>query len=212
MEYANLVDPDLIVIGFCLNDPQVREQNYSIERETLNQEYGIDWMTKRLSNLGLEQIARHLRKAIYKSAELLGVIPHWTVAIDRTYEPESSEWRAFTQALSDIRAVAAERGLPPPVFVILNQGFQEGWPADDAGPHKFADMYLKWYHQAEAAAAELGFQTANVEREVAEEFIGRDMCVNAMDCHPNSALNAVYANKIFETIKPMITIDGVPTP
>ena len=90
--------------------------------------------------------------------------------------------------------------LPPPVFAVLNQGLHSDRATDYANPSEQLRLYRKWYGQAEDTAKKIGFATLNVEREIREKMPNDILAVNALDAHPNSALNALYADKLFEVI------------
>lgn len=87
VQYRDLVQPDLIVVGFCLNDPQPREQNWSIEREQLaNKLTSYRYCLGGLSLIGMKHISGRLSTAPYVFAEAVGYIPDWQTALQRTYE------------------------------------------------------------------------------------------------------------------------------
>jgi len=200
---AEHIDPDRIVVGFCLNDPQPRGQNFSIERQTLqNGTAGklVDLLARTMHDIGLTYTSKLLHDAFYKSAELLDVIPVWEQALDRTYQRESAEWQLFIQALTDIKAVSDQAGLPPPVFAVLNQGTRNDRPTDYAAPDEDLQLFLKWYHQAEAAARDIGFVTYNHEQEIIAQLARESLAVNSLDGHPSANLNRVYGEKLHQVL------------
>jgi lysophospholipase L1-like esterase len=193
----DILQPDLIVIGFCLNDPQPRSQDYSPERENFEKKIGrfLRWR-----KIKLTLISSFIKRSVYRLAEILNVIPTWEEALDRVYDPHSKEWNEFLKALTDIKKISDEMGLPPPIFAVLNQGTKYTKPIHYEKPDKEIGLWLKWYHQAEAAAKNVGFLTVNMEDEIKKEPQDISFVVNKWDGHPSEKLNEIYASKIFSLI------------
>lgn len=202
-KYRGLVKPDLIVVGFCLNDTQPKSQYYSVERERFDKKYGpsLNSVSRTLSYIGLVCTGRRIEKAVYRLAEIAGTIPRWQVALQRTYEETSKEWVEFVQALKDIKVMSDEMKLPPPIFAVLNQGTSTDRPTDYNNPDEELKLYLQWYHQAEKAASELGFTAYGHEKEIASELSNEILAVNVVDVHPSKELNQLYAKKLFDLIE-----------
>jgi hypothetical protein len=206
-KYRDLVQPDLIVVGFCLNDTQPKSQYYSVERERFDKKYGpsLNSVSETLSYIGLVCTGRRVAKAVYRLAEIVGTIPRWQVALQRTYEKDSKEWLAFGQALKDIKAMSDEMKLPPPIFAVLNQGTHTERPTDYNNPDEELKLYLQWYRQAEKAASDLGFAAYGHEKEIASELSNEIISVNVADVHPSKELNQLYATKLFDLIDQYVT-------
>jgi hypothetical protein len=202
-EYIDLVEPDRIVLGFCLNDPQPHEQDYSVEREQFDDRYGgaIKAIGGFLNTVGLMEIGARWEKACYGLAERLGRIPPWPEALDRAYDPNSTQWQGFVGALRDIKRMSDKRGLVPPIFAVLDQGVYTDRPTDYAHPDKMLRLYLKWYAQAKAAAAEIGFVTVSFEEEIAAQLPDTVLAVNVLDAHPPKELHAIYAAKLLPLLR-----------
>jgi lysophospholipase L1-like esterase len=202
--HAPAIEPDLVVVGFCLNDPQPKSERWSPERERFEAEWGpsLARWRDRIAALGLPETAELAHEASFIAAELLRVFPRWDRALQRAYEPASQEWRAFEQALADIRAISDSRGLPPPVFAVLNQGTAASRPTPYARPQRDPDLqtFLRWYHQAEDAARRAGLLVYNHEAELAAELAHESLAVNPADNHPSARVNAVYGRKLAEQI------------
>lgn len=197
------VEPDLVVVGFCLNDPQPRSQEFSVEREALKARPAVRLLRAAFGAMrgaGLPYVARLLDEAFFRAAERLGVIPDWPTALDRAYEPASEEWALFTRALRSIRASCDEAGLPPPIFAVLNQGAYPDRPADYARPDAALARFLRWYRSAEEAARAAGFETYDHEQEIAAGLAGEPLGVNRVDMHPSARLNRVYGEKLYEAV------------
>lgn len=199
--YKDVVKPDLIVVGFCLNDPQPKGQDYSLEKEEFDKKYanvfyGLNMLSKYAK---LSRISARAKQAIYNIAESRKIIPTWQTALDRTYDKNSNEWREFEQALRDLKSMSNEMQLPVPYFAVLNQGTK----GSDKGlnyvePDEKMKQFLGWYHQAEKMAEEIGFKTVDFEKEIVEQLYNDNLAVNAADGHPSAKLNEVYARKLFE--------------
>ncbi len=198
----NVIDPDLIVVGFSLNDPQPRSQFWSAERESFDDRWGLAILgtNEAFRSIGLGRTGDRFAKAVYRGAEMAGRIPPWIDALGRTYDKSSSEWVAFEGALEDIRAMSDSEGLAKPIFAVLNQGVYTDRATDYGNPDERLKVYLRWYEQAESAAKAAGFTTFNVEDAIKKLPAGTVLAVNVLDAHPNRDLNVIYAKKLFEAI------------
>jgi lysophospholipase L1-like esterase len=207
-KYKDIVKPDLIVVGFCINDTQSREQHYSPERAKFEARIGgiMNSSKHLLSQVGLPAIAELTRDAAYGFAEKTNMIPTWSEALDRTYVKTSPEWQDFVKALKDIKQMSDEMKLPQPVFVALNQGQFTG--QDYVEPNETISYFLKWTRQAEAAAREVGFRTLNYEKEIATELKQDSLVLNAVDGHPSSKLNELYAKKLLGVVVDDLGLKG----
>ena len=78
--YKDLVEPDLVVVGFCSNDPQPGRMDHSIERENLRRSMtgrGVVRAAVFVRSLGFPYVSRLLRDGFYALAERAGLIPGW---------------------------------------------------------------------------------------------------------------------------------------
>ena len=199
-EYKGEIDPDLIVVGFCLNDPQWRDQDYSVERQELRRSLaGRVAYRLRLTahDVGLRYTADLIDGAFYGAAERMGWIPAWPDALQRAYAPSSNEWRFFVQALRDIRRISDGLRLPPPIFAVLNKGERS---SDFDDPPEYLRRYQAWWRQAEEAAQEAGYVTYNHEREIPRQIEDEPIYLNVLDNHPAANLNRVYGEKLYRKI------------
>jgi lysophospholipase L1-like esterase len=185
------VNPDLIVVAFCLNDPQPKRQDYSVEREQLANSilgHAADNISHFLADIHLLYIAKLFNNTFYRTAERLGIIPGSDDALARAYEPSSGEWRAFAQALADIKSVSDELRLSAPLFAVLDQGGGRN------------PRWSQWFQQAEKAAANAGFVAYNHAAEIAARLHHQSLIINEMDGHPSAAVNRIYGEKLFQVI------------
>lgn len=191
----DVVEPDCVVVGFCVNDPQPRRQSYAVEMERYRPVFAGFGV---LRTYGLRRTAEFLHKRTDQLIRNVGLVPQWPEALDRTYQRDSDEWRAFEKALADIRALCARRGLAPPIFATLLQG-----TGDYSEPGPLLARFVAWSAQAEAAAQHHGFVTVNMlETFKAQGF--RDRRVNRWDGHPSAACNRVYASHIADAITRLV--------
>ena len=200
LAYRDLVEPDLIVVGFSSNDPQPERMDHSVERENLRRSMSGRAVVRAevfVRSLGFPYVSRLLRDGFYALAERVGLIPGWQAALQRAYEPSSAEWQGFQRALLDIRRVSDDLGLPRPLFAVLTHG---GSPSDYEHPRGDVERRLAWDRQAEAAARDLGFTAYNHEREIRNRIKDESLQVNAADEHPSANLNRVYGEKLYRKI------------
>jgi len=202
LKYKDLTQPDLITLGFVINDPQPKHQNYSVEREQWDKQYGqkIDSFLEDVEDLHLEHTADLIRKALDNFIIKVGIVPTWQVALQRTYETDSPEWQQFVKALRDIKTTSDQLGLPQPLFAALNQGLYTVRPTDYSHPDAELQTFLRWYRQAEETANDLGYDTLNFEQEFAEQLSGQIMAANSLDLHPSPMMHRIYAQKMFKEI------------
>ena len=189
----DIANPDQVVVGFCLNDTQPKEQDYSIERDRFYRTWGLPIVvaSRSLNLVGYSRTSQQLMTSTNNFLERAGLIPSWEVALQRTYEPDSVEWQAFVQALIDIKTMSDNMHLPPPVFAVLNQ--------QNTAP-EYA-RFLLWYSQAQDAADEAGFTTLNYDEELS---LHPYTSVNELDGHPSADVNAIYAEKLFRLLEQQI--------
>jgi lysophospholipase L1-like esterase len=197
------VEPDIIFYGFVLNDTQNRGQRYSVEAEQFSQNISplIKEIEPYLDAIGLNYISRNLYNFAYNVAVNLSIIPHWVVALDRTYDRESQKWKNFETALLQISKIASRENMPPPIMLILNHGPYTDKPTNYRQPDGLLRKWLEWYTQAENAAKEAGFVTSNIQEVLAEEYHSKPMAVNILDSHPNADLNVFYADEAEKLIR-----------
>ncbi len=199
-KYKEQVQPDLIIVGFCINDPQPKGQDYSVERERFAARTArtLTSVRYRLGRVGLPAIAALIRNATYGFAEKTNLIPTWEVSLDRTYVKSSSEWQEFVKALTDIKQMSDEMKLPAPIFAALNQGEKAG--SDYLKPDETINYFIKWTRQAEQAANEAGFKALDYEKEIPIELANDSLVINVLDGHPSAKLNQLYAKKLLAAV------------
>ena len=213
-KYIHVVDPDLIVVAFCVNDPQPRSENYSVEKEQFDSRYKeyILYLTSSLRGLGFPFIGKAMESAVYRLAERTGAIPPWGVGLLRTYERDSREWRAFERALTDIKKLSDGNRLAPPILAILNTGSSPHTIEAYRAPNDTIRKLMTMFRQAEEAGTRLGFRTYNHEMEIIEDLRGKNLILNELDAHPSAELNEAYAKKLYRIITAEYETRFVTTP
>jgi len=194
LDVGDQVEADLVVMGFCFNDPQALAQNYSRERTRLE---GIYTLVARLRFLGLERTYAWLISRIDHVAARMEAIPTWEEAMDRVYESESSQWKEFEEALEEVAAYSEERGLPPPVFILLIQGI-----ASDQPEHPY---YTRWFRQVGTTARRHGLVVVDPTDRFIAELVLADIPVNPMDGHPSAVCNKIYAEELTRAVLSLIS-------
>lgn len=210
-DYKDMVEPDLIIVGFVLNDPQPKSQNYSPERERFQNRFGdppFNDFLEKVELWHLERTADLIRSAIDSFIVKIGLVPSWQVALQRVYEQDSTQWVEFVQALRDIKTMSDELGLPQPILAILNQGTYTDRPTDYNRPDEELQLYLRWYHQVEDTAAPMGFDPINFEPEFAQQLTAEPFAVSVNDGHPSPHAHQIYAQKLFEEIRDVYVNTG----
>jgi len=191
------VEPDLIVVGFCVNDPQPRSENYSVERARLHSLYSKIAV---LRHVGLRKTYAYLINRLDHVFARMDAIPSWEEALDRTYQRDSAEYQAFEEALSDIKRISDQRRLSPPVFALLISRIA----SDNPNP----PYMTKWYAQTKAAAEQRGFVVVDPTSQFIAELTTQELPVNLKDGHPSAACNRIYARELFEVVQPLVLRSG----
>jgi lysophospholipase L1-like esterase len=200
-EHVDKVDPDLIVVGFCYNDPQVMVRERSVDWGNFRHESPlVSGLWRKLEAAGLKYTSKRIKTAVYRLDEIKSRVPRWEVTIEESYKKNSQDWIQFVQALQDIKNTSDARHLPTPIFAVLDSGTYRDRPTDYSHPDEALRRRLRWYHQGEAAAAKIGFETFNYEKEIMRDFANESLSVNVMDAHPSPKLNRLYARKLFDII------------
>ena len=199
-QLKNHIEADLIVVGFCLNDPQPKSQDYSIEREQYSQKLSILFRVLKSMRAYMPNLSIKIEKSIWILLERMELIPYWYDALDRVYKKNSNEWLEFSKSLEGIYNVSVELDLPPPLFLILNQGSSTTSPTYYKDPDPVLSRFISWYNQAEDEAKNIGFMTLNHTEEFGDELNGEILGVNALDGHPSYKENVIYARKLAKKI------------
>lgn len=209
VKIKHLLQPDLIVVGFCLNDPQPRKQDYSYEKEMIyRKSYFVFNFLAKYKTLAPYTSGR-IEAAYWRSMEILGIIPTWWEALDRVYDTDSKEWKLFNEALIDIMNISDELGLHKPIFIVLNQGSSTTKPTDYNNPDDILKYFIRWYRQVESSAKKIGYRTINHEAEFATSLTENVLAINELDGHPSAQQNIIYAQKLSSLILKEDLSEGV---
>jgi hypothetical protein len=77
-KYIRDVAPDLIVVGFCYNDPQPKFEGYSTQWEKFSQQYTtFFYLLRKLDGIGLGHTGKRIKDATYRVAGMRGIFPPW---------------------------------------------------------------------------------------------------------------------------------------
>ncbi|MCB0319508.1 MAG: SGNH/GDSL hydrolase family protein, partial [Bdellovibrionales bacterium] len=157
LKLGEQLEPNLVVIGFCLNDPQPAPQDYSSERASYIKRQKALLLKAISIQRYFPHIGQLLRRTIIQWGEWRGVYPAWPDALERVYDPKSSEWQRFEVALKEIVTWSTLHGLPQPIFAVLNQGSSTVNPTWYSKPDPLLLRFQRWWAQALAAAQSSGF-------------------------------------------------------
>lgn len=196
-EYVSIVEPDFIIVGYVSNDTQCDNRNGSFPPTDTKL---LSSVLSAFTDAKLYYWGRLFRNSFFSIEEKLGRTPSWSSLIKVSYAEDSPDWHVFLDSLNDIIKISEERGLPPPVFAVLNHGIYSDRPVDYTNPDEQVATYLAVVRQAEAAAKDIGFATHNYEQEILSNFPDGRFTINRFDNHPSAKLNKVYAEKLFEVI------------
>jgi lysophospholipase L1-like esterase len=211
-ELKDSVKPDLIIVGYCLNDPQPKSEDYSIEKETFEKKWNgiLTQIQKDFSFFRLNYIGEAIKRAVYNAMVKSSKLPTWEEALGRAYDPKSKEWKDFRKALKDIKNMSDSMGCPKPIIGIFNQVATIDYHTkmNDAERKKL-ELRLGWLKQVYNASVETGFEAIDylpiMGKAVDEKKITpENSIVNPLDGHPSAILDRIYAFEFFERAKPLI--------
>ena len=193
---APKVEPDLVVVGFCVNDPKFAGSRDSQESRAWRP---LLELARAPAKLGLTRSANFLHERTWDVLVGVGAIPDWIEALGRSYS--GSEWKVFELSLARIAKVCTDRGLPQPIFAGLLQAGTIDQIREQTDQVK---AMLAWHHQALEAAERAGFRTVFFHDALLEAFEpGTKLAVNPWDGHPGPGCNQVYA----EGLLPLVEAD-----
>jgi len=190
------IQPDLIVIGFCNNDLMADVDLYQIRKRQFEVIYGpaIDFFIRGMRKIGLTRLAAISRQALNGFLISIGVLPSIDYASEYLLMDDTPEVKMFSQSLIEIKRLSDEKGLPAPVFLVLNQSAPRE-PTDYRDLSEHLSIQLRIFHKAEMLAEAAGYQHFNCEK----EFIQRrpkNLVINEVDHHPSAEVNAIYADRL----------------
>lgn len=213
-QLKDTVQPDLIVVGFCSNDPQPKSEDYSLEKEKFEMKYGrfLSYFQSCCNYIKLNYVGELFSGFVYTFQEKTGNIPGFHVALARVYEKKSKEWQDFETAIKDIKNISDSlKCCAPPVVGVFTQfrSFNAGEKLS-VKDSSLVQISRGWINQAGSAFQKAGFITVNFipvfENLVRENKIRvEDLKVNLLDAHPSAKMNRVFANELFIKIAPVIT-------
>jgi hypothetical protein len=201
IKYQKSVNPDLIVIGYYINDPKQTSEIVTEEKQRYDSFFNV---LAKLDEFGFKFTSEFFQKKFNNIFLSLNLYPDVIEAVNQSYDINSNDWKDFIMALDEIKTISDDLHLLPPVFISLNSARVNKPINFNDNSDKLLNITLDWYHQAEKVAMELNYVTLNVEEELMIEMVNENMCVNKKDCHPNQKLNEIYARKLFTEIYPLI--------
>lgn len=200
------LEPDLVVVGFCINDPQSGSTRSSPERDRLL------WLFEAFHSLryvGMRRLATFLDSRIHRLLTRFGVLPDNGEIIQRAYDTDSREWATFVASLQYIRAIGDERGLLQPIFAVLAGGAVLAAPVVGDPLDEGRELKIRLYQQAEAAARGASFVTVSYLEEIERELSPEEMVLHERDSHPSALLNRLYARKLAPLVAQALSARGL---
>lgn len=202
-KYIEMVAPDLIVIGFCFNDPLMPAADDYVEsgKTAFSEKYSYAFdFANGIAVLGFREIGRRVSEAINTWGDRNQLQPTWLTPIEHAYQTNSQEWKSFQFALREIKSISDERGLKGPLFAVLNQGASHTEPPDYDHPSALLHKFINFWDQAENAASDAGYVAYNHLPEIEMKLAGQYLGINSVDWHPSKNLHQVYGEKLADKI------------
>jgi lysophospholipase L1-like esterase len=164
-------DPDLIVLGYFINDaeptPQVR-QGVLIEKS-----YLYVFTRSRLRTLDFESVTPLTYEEYYSGL----------------YDESQPGWQASQAALGELASIAEERGVPVAMFIIPELH-------DLSAAYPFADIH----DSLEAVGAQVGLPVVDLYPVFSGYSPEEDLWVSPTDAHHNAEAQAMIANGIYDAL------------
>jgi hypothetical protein len=176
-----VVKPDVVIVGFCCNDPQRRGEDWSQEKADFEGIYGrtMAVIDKGSRCVLLWHVWERVNKAIRAMA-----YPSPLDALDRCYNQDSVDWRLWQLSLADIKRC----GKPCIFASLINFRY--------ANPR-----VLGWHRQAEAEARRQGWTVVTFDQASALQGVPwRKLMINRADGHPSVFLESIYASGVLHAL------------
>ena len=180
MKYLwNRIRPDIVMVGFCYNDPQIYSQIWCPELEKFNDRYGgvLSSAEKSFKTIRLWHVWERIEKAIRMLA-----YPSAFEAVGRCYDPNSEAWHNWQDALMSIKSC----GKPCYFLSLITCGILDA-------------PVRGWHRQVEGHAEQIGFNVVAFDTEM-KGLAKKQMMINGYDGHPSVLLQEIYAKKIYEML------------
>ncbi|MBU3759650.1 MAG: SGNH/GDSL hydrolase family protein [Candidatus Omnitrophica bacterium] len=176
-DWIDDLKPDLVVLDYVMNDAEL--QNNVPEKPELIYRGQLFW----LLDFFMEQLKTFSRETFGKKKNYSYL---------EGFEPKSWKWRASKEALRDISALCAERGIPLMVFILPDVTQRIG---DFYGLRLIHEAVKQWGAELEVPTYDLlpYFDGKNHE----------DYWVPG-DGHPNAKANQIFAEVMADKIMPFI--------
>ncbi len=199
---APIIQPQILLLGFCINDTQPFGQTWSMERDAFLQR--IAWLPEAqsaLRSIGLPKTSTLIAEGVFAVAERAGAFPDGMTALQRTYDESSAAWLNFRRALDDIVELSRSVNAAP-MLVVLSQSLFTG-TAEDYHRTDFSEV-RRMSDQAAEAGRLAGFDVIRVDDAIRDLDPNTSLIINPHDGHPSAALHQTYAQVIFERLLPAI--------
>ncbi|HXB41827.1 MAG TPA: SGNH/GDSL hydrolase family protein [Bacteroidia bacterium] len=202
---------DMVIVGFCPNDPLPPGENYSVERDAFNKKYThkLELIQERLAFIHLHYLGASIAKAFENLAMKSGKIPPLSETLGRAYNKKSKDWQDFANALKDVKAISDSNHCAfDPAFIIFRYiGYLDYETEKGADERKeFLKVKTQWMKQVYEAGKEAGLITIDTHESVLKDLNSgkltmEELPVSPLDGHPSAKLNTVYALDLFTNLK-----------
>jgi len=174
-------DPDLVIVGFVLNDPQIKDNPVGDELQDPERPIlpflTVDkWLNQK------SKLYSFVRFRYNRFLEKAGRKGDYTVWQRNLYQPDARNFKAFTAALAQIKELAMKQGSP---VLLVSLNFYPNWEKESA----------------------LVFQTAQGlgipvldPLPLFANFTLPELQVSPSDGHPNAKAHAIFAQAITDDI------------
>lgn len=181
LEEALKYDPDVVILGICLNDTEdwTRPKDF------------MRWRDERMPRVPGPKLAfllKHSRALnwIYKKAEDRRCNAAFLRSFEKLYDPEYSGWKRFTRALHEFQTRCRSRGITFVAVIFPELSRVDDYPFD----------YV--HERIRAALAEEQAFTLDLLPDFRGKNPDRLQAVPNIDGHPNEIGHRIAAESIFE--------------
>lgn len=203
-DYHEAVEPDLIVMGMCYNDPNVKgfadEGTRDEYKDNIIPKYTAP--LKKLNYLGSRFLKSRLsRDGVFGLLETLDVIPdpveaNWIAG----YEDGTKNWQNFIDTLKSIHDLSLKITSRKPVLItLMAPGGAHRKSYYDPPGHQEA-LIAKMFKKARKAAEDTGFITVDTLPAFKKKLNGKYLALNEDDAHPNELCQQVYAEVLHHAL------------
>ncbi len=179
--------PDVVIIGAVSNDPGPPTYEHNGQQD--------DWAVfQRIPLLDLD-LFRYLDYQINRLAGVWGQRYSYSQWEADLYDPNKRYWPVWLETVKELAATLDRHGIPGYAFILVS-------PVGPDNPKQIAK-----YQKLTRVFNDAGLHAVNLWQPFMDRFgdaKGKELWALPNDPHPNGEINTLYAEQIWQVIKPLV--------